>query len=143
MDIYLNQKTHKTLCQLLDIEYQPIEFEPITCESNDYSSSRPGDKNGMFGLTGENCPNYGKKHSESRKNNISRALKGYKKSEEHLRKMGESHAKTYLITYPDGTEKIIKGLQRFCKENNLTNTLMNHVANGKQHHHKGFKCKYL
>jgi hypothetical protein len=143
MVIYLNQETHQNLCELFHIQYQTIEFEPIFCERNDYSSSRTKDKNGMFGLTGKKCPHYGKKHSESRKKNISKSLKGYKKTKEHLRKMGEGHAKTYLITYPDGTEKIIKGLQRFCKENNLTNTLMNHVANGKQRHHKGFKCKYL
>jgi hypothetical protein len=143
MDIYLSQKTHQRLCELLDIDYQPIEFEPIVCEENDCSSARPGNKNGMFGLTGKNCPHYGKKHLDSRKKNISKGLKGYKKSEEHLRKLGEAHAKMYLITYPDGTEKVVKGLQRFCKDNNLTNTLMQHVANGKQHQHKGFKCKYL
>jgi hypothetical protein len=132
------------LCNVFDIYYTPKEYNDIIFECNpDYSSSRPGEKNGMFGLTGEKCPHYGKKHSDTRKNNISKGLKGYKKSKEHLKNLGETHAKTYLITYPDGTEKVIKGLQKFCKENGLTNTLMNCVANGKQSHHKGFKCKYL
>ena len=132
------------LCDIFDIEYTHKEYEDLHLQHNpDISSARTGNKNGMFGLTGKKCPHYGKKHKQSRKDNISKGLTGYKKSKEHLKKLGESHAKKYLITYPDGTEKIIKGLQNFCKENNLTNTLMNHVANGKQTHHKGFKCKYF
>ena len=29
MDIYLTQLTHQRLCEFFDIQYQPIEFEPI------------------------------------------------------------------------------------------------------------------
>jgi len=97
--------------------------------------SRKGEQNGMFGLTGEKSPHYGKKHTKDRCKNISNALKGKKKSQEHI----ENMSKSYIITHPDGNQQIIKNLTKFCRENKLTTQLMRMVVYGKQTHHKGYK----
>lgn len=48
------------------------------------------------------------------------------------------NAKSYLIRFPDGSEKIIKGLNQFCLAQGLTKKGLFDVLEGKQRHHKGF-----
>lgn len=47
----------------------------------------------------------------------------------------------YIVTFPDGATKRIKGLAEFCRQNNLNRPSMSMVASGKRNHHKGFKCE--
>ena len=106
--------------------------------------------------SGVNHPFYGKKLSPEWSKHISEGkkvnhpLKGKKLPPEWAKKIhnslpsGEnsSLSKKYKITSPTGEVFEIKGLNKFCKENNLESTLMSHVAVGKRKHHKGWKCEY-
>jgi group I intron endonuclease len=83
-----------------------------------------------------------KKKSESKKGRDNHQT-GRIQTEEHIRKRVASISKTWQITYPNGTIKIIKNLRKFCKENNLIPQCMGLVSQGKHKHHKGFKCKNL
>ena len=47
-------------------------------------------------------------------------------------------SKNYIVTYPDGTIKKIKGLNEFCKENNLNPAGAHRVMSGTQKHYKNF-----
>lgn len=51
--------------------------------------------------------------------------------------------KRYIITFPDGEELEIKGLNSFCREHNLNAHYMIDVAKGRIETHKGFKCRYV
>ena len=50
MDIYLTQENHKSLCELFDLQYKPIEFEPIEIDGKCHIGTI-GPKNGMYGQT--------------------------------------------------------------------------------------------
>ena len=74
---------------------------------------------------------------------ISIALKGKKKSPEHVSKIAEKHAKCYKVITPDGRIDIIKNLSKYCKENNLHTSNMCQVARGKMRHYKGYYCEKM
>jgi len=80
-----------------------------------YGGRFSGEKNGM----------YGKKHTEERKRKISEAGKG-------------RGAKTYEFYNPEGKKVIIHNMTKFCKDNNLPQTVMASVATGKRKHHIGW-----
>lgn len=48
------------------------------------------------------------------------------------------NSKSYLVRFPDGEEKIVSGLNQFCKEHGLTKKCLLDILEGKQRHHKGF-----
>ena len=93
-------------------------------------------------LSGENHPVYGKKHSEEQNKKFVVSHSG----EKHwaFGKFGENspNHKKYIITFPDGHEEVIIGLNEFCRNNNLQSTNMIKVAKGIYKYHKGFKCRY-
>ena len=80
-----------------------------------YGGRFSGEKNGM----------YGKKHTEEGKIKISEAGKG-------------RGAKTYEFYNPEGKKVIIHNMAKFCKDNNLPQTVMASVATGKRKHHIGW-----
>ena len=49
----------------------------------------------------------------------------------------------YLVTAPDNTEVVVKGITQFCRDNNLTPSAMVAVAKGRRSHHKGYKCSRI
>jgi len=67
--------------------------------------------------------------------------KGYIMSEEVKRKKSDALAKEYFITNPIGEKFKIKGLVRFCKENNLNCSSMLNVSSGIYKQHKGYKVE--
>jgi hypothetical protein len=79
MDIYLTQKNNKKLCELFDIEYQELDYEPI---------KHLGEK-----LPPESHPMYGTSHTlESRlKIKKARSKQVINHSEETRRKIGDVH----------------------------------------------------
>lgn len=86
---------------------------------------------------------YGKEKALELKKSRSNSNSKRKLSQYTKNKISEKHCKiTWKITNPNGKICLIKNLQKFCKENNLTSNSMWCVANKKQNHHKGWKCEY-
>jgi len=52
-------------------------------------------------------------------------------------------SKNWKIIRPDGSIEIIRNLTKYCKENNLQQSLMGFVAKGRRNHHKGYKCQII
>lgn len=67
--------------------------------------------------------------------------RGKKLSKEWIRNRTLGQSKTYEITYPDGSIKLVKNMKHFCEENNLFQSNMYKVAKGLQEHHRGLKCR--
>ncbi len=65
-----------------------------------------------------------------------------KRNEAHTEKIAETTRKKYIVTSPDGNEFEIKGLAKFCRENNLQTTSMCQVMSGKRKHCSGWKCRH-
>lgn len=82
---------------------------------------------------GKTSPRKGSSHTEESKQKMSEAKKG---------KVSKTRKK-YMITFPDGHEEIIEGLQMFCKMYNLHDGNMTSVAKGRLKQHKGYKARYL
>lgn len=56
---------------------------------------------------------------------------------------GNRHAaKQYIVTSPQGVETAITSLKRFCEEHGLLRECMSKVANGRQEHHQGWRCRH-
>jgi len=51
--------------------------------------------------------------------------------------------KLYIVTTPEGGEIRVKGLQIFCKENNVAYWAMHRVANGHKEHWHGWKARKM
>lgn len=117
-----------------------------------------GEKNGMYG---KRHPNKGKKiHSDEfkekmRNNNpacrpevrakISKSHEGRSYNYNTNQKKGADSllSKTYIISFPNGEKKIIKGLRAFCKKHpELTRQCLTYCAQKKQNQHRGFGCEY-
>jgi hypothetical protein len=61
-----------------------------------------------------------------------------KKHRQNLEHMYDSRRKKYEVIFPDGEVNIIKGLRRFCSEQNLNIGCMNKVLSGIYENHKGY-----
>jgi hypothetical protein len=100
---------------------------------------------------GENNGMHNKSHSEKAKAKIGKENSGensgikklVKNNPEILKGENNHNSKTYKIITPDENVIIIKGLRKFCRENNLHHTNMLKVANKKQDNHKGYKCELI
>lgn len=53
-----------------------------------------------------------------------------------------SHAKTYIVTSPEGREYRVHGMAEFCREHNLSADVLREVAKGKYKQHKGWTARY-
>lgn len=107
----------------------------------------------------------GKKLSEDTKEKIREARLGSKHSEESIEKMRKARTgkrftkevkdkmsqtrkgkniKIFKATNPNGEIFYTdNGLSEFCKSNNLSQSNMSNVANGRAKQHKGWKCEYV
>ena len=87
---------------------------------------------------------------------ISKTLSGRRLSKSHREAISEGmlgrytpkgednwFSKKYLITFPDGTQKIIKGLLEFCKQNNLSYNRIRYAQRAKKSSTDGFKCELI
>lgn len=100
----------------------------------------------------------GLKFSSKHCANLSTALKGRVISNEARKKMSVAHkgkpqkpeavkiraellCKEFIVIDPNGNEYRIKGISKFCRENHLSIGSIYRVIQGKQSHHKGWKCK--
>lgn len=77
---------------------------------------------------GKNNPMFGKPNS------------GYKHTKEHKKYIANKLSKEWLITDLHDKQYTIKNLQKFCRENKLSQSSMVLVSQGKQNNHKGWKC---
>jgi hypothetical protein len=62
-------------------------------------------------------------------------------TEESKQQSRSKMSKEWIITFPDGTETMIKGLEQFCREHSLDSGAMGKVSKGKAKHHKGYRCR--
>jgi NUMOD3 motif len=81
-------------------------------------------------LTGKLNPFYGKKHNDSAKRKMSDS-----------RKNTHNAAKSWIVTFPDGSEQIVFNLNKFCIENDLGQSNLGKTLKGIIKQHKGFKLK--
>jgi group I intron endonuclease len=79
-------------------------------------------------MLGKNNPMFGKTN------------KGYKHTEEHKKYITEKNSNDWTLINPQGKKYHIKNLRRFCLDNNLCQSSMIFVSQGKQLNHKGWKC---
>ena len=79
--------------------------------------------------------------SPSHKAKISEGLMGHPVTKEQREKIANTLAKKWLVTGPDGAEKLITNLRKFCEENKLDQGNMTKVANGDLKQHKGWLCE--
>lgn len=100
--------------------------------------------------TPEQCENIG----ASRRGKPSTYL-GKKASLATIEKLRQSHLgqkydyeahtsqfKTLIVTAPDGTEYVIHGINKFCREHHLHASALRLVAKGECSHHKGWKARF-
>jgi len=90
--------------------------------------------------SGRNHWNYGKNTSEEVKKKISKTSKERKQSIEHINNMVNAKSQNWQIIYPNGKKEIIKNLSKFCRENNLQQSDMVRISQGKLKYHHKFKC---
>jgi group I intron endonuclease len=81
----------------------------------------------------------GYKVKKETKEKISIALKGRIPSEKAKLKSIEVLSKTYTLISPNGEKITFTNMAKFCKENNLSNSKLCLVVQGKRNHHKGWK----
>jgi hypothetical protein len=84
-----------------------------------------------------------RKMSESHKGRVSpKGMLGKKHTEEQKQKMRENKVlknnKCWKIKDPEGKTYTINNLKYFCEQNNLTDSAMHLVIQGKRKHHKGW-----
>jgi len=97
--------------------------------------SMKGERNPMFGKTGENSPIYGLKRTQEIKDKISKSLKSYSKNrkkshdrnlrlslynENTNKKRVNNIARSWKITFEDNTHTTIHNLAAWCRENNIS-----------------------
>jgi len=120
MNIYLTEKTHKSLCELFDIPYTPMEFEPIEVEDNCVSPTNKGIPHTKESIelirissTGKNNGMYGRKHTEEAKKimakSASERFKGKSYEEIHGKQKAEELKKI--------RSEQLKGIDNFGKKN--------------------------
>ena len=142
MSIY--HTLNKSLCELFGVEYNPTDdYKPNIVPFENC-------RGGYFDLTGKpQTEDHKKARSEALKGNIVCGwMKGKTWPKETIQKMSESankrnenpeyikkqseakkHLKTkYLVTNPNGEKYEIVGINQFCKENDLTHSVMVMVA---------------
>ena len=68
----------------------------------------------------------------------SRLSKKNWENEEYRKK----YEKKYVVIFPDGSEKVIRGINRFCREYGLSSGTLGMVVRGKRKSHKGYKARY-
>lgn len=81
--------------------------------------------------------------SEEQKTNISVALLGKRKSDEHASNIGKAKSKSYRVYTPEGLIIDVVSLRQFCINHSLNDALMYKVASGNRNHHKGYKVERL
>lgn len=83
-------------------------------------------------------PGHGEKVSKARKGKPS-PLRGRVMPEEHKRKIGNSHAKTFHFINPEGELITIHNLQKFCDENGYSRSNFFAIMKGKREEYRGWR----
>ena len=74
-------------------------------------------------------------------NGKQKSHKGWRNIEDYGKNENElSKGKYFSILSPDGNIMTEKNLNQFCRKNNLNNTCLRDVINGKQKSHKGYRA---
>jgi hypothetical protein len=84
-----------------------------------------------------------KPKSDNHREKLSAAQSKLWKDNDYANNHANKVSKDYIVTDPQGNTYKIRNLTAHCKTYGLTRTLMLHVADGKQSHHKGWTCQKL
>jgi hypothetical protein len=82
----------------------------------------------------------GYKATEKSKQIRRERLLGSKRTKQTINNMIEGISKNWLITFPDGHKEMIKNMAKFCREHNLSKSLMHLTSVGNRPHHKGYSA---
>lgn len=87
--------------------------------------------------------NLGKKQSPETIAKSALARTGLKQSAETKERRAEKRRKDYIVIDPNGKKFRIRGLAKFCRENDLDPSSLCAVAHGRKEHHKGYLCFFV
>lgn len=87
--------------------------------------------------------NRGKVRTPEVRQQISQSLLGHTSSDRQKQRARETFAKTWEVTFPNGTTQIIVSLARFCRDHDLNASNLSRTAHGLATHHKGFTCRQI
>ncbi|CAM0015714.1 hypothetical protein VPHK397_0087 [Vibrio phage K397] len=63
---------------------------------------------------------------------------------EGRRTQAEKLSMYYVVTSPEGVEEVCQGLNRYCRDNDISSpNYMHDVANGKRDNHKGWRARKI
>jgi len=129
-----------------------ITLELCKNDSFRMSCANYREKNGMYNSKrfGELNPMWGKTHSEETKQKQRNKRKEWFKNNQSPNKgkpclestkkaLSDKNSKEYKLLSPEGNIVEIKNLTKFAKENNLSIGCLQHVVNGRNKSHKGWK----
>jgi len=124
------------------------------CKDESFRMSRANykEKNGMYGSArfGNLNPMWGKNHSKETKIKQSEKrkewfrknespLKGKRCLESTKKALSEKNSKEYKLISPEGKILEIKNLNKFARDNNLSDKCLRQVVSGRNKSHKGWK----
>lgn len=138
-----------------EIIFETTDKNIIYDKEDEYIKKYDTIKNGYNILLGGTKGSTGMKFkfTEEHKRKISIALKGKKKTKEHVLKINRKNSKWsksqykkfinsvsryWKIITPSKQELIIHNLAQYCRDNNLTSSNMILVSQGKLKHYKGY-----
>jgi group I intron endonuclease len=87
--------------------------------------------------------NKGKPFSLESRKRMSEAQRARKPNPIQWRNQGISNSNYWLVTLPSGETIKLKGLKKFCKDNNLSSGNMSRLASGNIKYYKGYACVKL
>jgi hypothetical protein len=62
---------------------------------------------------------------------------------ERIQKHRDKISMEWMIMDYTGQKQKIKSLSNFCKDNNLSKSILTKVAKGQRNHYKGWQCRYI
>ena len=135
-------EAHKLLFELCGRKEDEIAWRMLSGQINVTEAKRQAQRLGAI-KGGKISGPMPKTISEQGRKNMSLGQKGKIITEQHLKNVVDQVSRWWEFTSPNGEVFIEKNKNQFCKRNSLTPNSMTLVAQGKQTHHKGWKCRKL
>lgn len=79
---------------------------------------------------------------EARAKTAAATRKHYENTEARA-KTGNAISRSFRVTFPNGNQKMVRNLRKFCVDHNLDPCNMSSVSKGRRKQHKGFKVQRM